>query len=70
MIGSHPQSFGIRKVEALVGTLFGMVVVAYVVEFFNIKPSVLGIVDGCIPRLWHRYVSTQTFVSQRPSVKI
>mmetsp|Transcript_20841 Transcript_20841/g.45666 ORF Transcript_20841/g.45666 Transcript_20841/m.45666 type:complete len:604 (-) Transcript_20841:202-2013(-) len=51
------QTFGIRKVEALVGTLFGMVVFAYVIEFFKIKPSVLGIVDGCIPRLFHRNAS-------------
>eukprot|EP00241_Pyramimonas_parkeae_P003935 CAMPEP_0114236378 /NCGR_PEP_ID=MMETSP0058-20121206/6810_1 /TAXON_ID=36894 /ORGANISM="Pyramimonas parkeae, CCMP726" /LENGTH=606 /DNA_ID=CAMNT_0001348319 /DNA_START=130 /DNA_END=1950 /DNA_ORIENTATION=- len=48
------QSFGIRKVEALVGSLFGMVVVAYILEMFFIQPSVLGIVDGCLPRLWHK----------------
>lgn len=51
------QSFGIRKVEALVGTLFGLVVVAYIVELFYIKPSILGIIDGCIPRLWHKNAS-------------
>eukprot|EP00239_Pterosperma_sp_CCMP1384_P007856 CAMPEP_0197854932 /NCGR_PEP_ID=MMETSP1438-20131217/25597_1 /TAXON_ID=1461541 /ORGANISM="Pterosperma sp., Strain CCMP1384" /LENGTH=580 /DNA_ID=CAMNT_0043469851 /DNA_START=191 /DNA_END=1933 /DNA_ORIENTATION=+ len=48
------QSFGIRKVEALVGTLFGLVCVCYICEVFFTRPSVLGVVDGLIPRLWHK----------------
>mmetsp|Transcript_36397 Transcript_36397/g.50574 ORF Transcript_36397/g.50574 Transcript_36397/m.50574 type:complete len:470 (-) Transcript_36397:537-1946(-) len=48
------QSLGIRKIEAVVGTLFGMVVIGYVFELFFIRPSVLGVVDGMLPRLWHR----------------
>ncbi|KAK3248555.1 hypothetical protein CYMTET_41983 [Cymbomonas tetramitiformis] len=48
------QAFGIRKVEALVGSLFGMVVVCYIMEVFYVKPSVLGVMDGMLPRLWHK----------------
>ena len=46
------QSFGIRKVEALVGSLFGLVVCCYLVEFIMVRPSVLGVVDG---RALHSY---------------
>jgi Mn2+/Fe2+ NRAMP family transporter len=46
------QSFGIRKVEALVGGLFGLVVCCYFVELLMVRPSVLGVVDGLLPRLW------------------
>ena len=36
------------------GSLFGMVVVAYCLELFFIRPSVLGVVDGLLPRLWFK----------------
>ena len=48
------QSFGIRKVEAVVGAMFGLVVCCYLVELVLVRPSVLGIVDGLLPRLWHK----------------
>ena len=42
------------QVEAMVGSLFGMVVIAYCLELFFIRPSVLGVVDGLLPRLWFK----------------
>mmetsp|Transcript_24207 Transcript_24207/g.76135 ORF Transcript_24207/g.76135 Transcript_24207/m.76135 type:complete len:543 (-) Transcript_24207:188-1816(-) len=47
------QQFGIRKVEALVGALFGLVVACYMVELSFVKPDLGGVLDGMIPRLWH-----------------
>ena len=47
------QYFGIRKVEALVGTMFGLVVLCYMVELNFVKPDLGGVLDGMIPRLWH-----------------
>ena len=47
------QYFGIRTVEMIVGLLFGAVLLCYVVEIFMVSPSVTGILDGLIPRLWH-----------------
>lgn len=47
------QSFGVRRVEAFVGILFGLVLCAYLVEVALIKPDWPGVVDGLIPRLTH-----------------
>ena len=48
------QSLGIRKIEALIGSLFGLVVCCYFVELLMVRPSVLGVMDGLLPRLWHK----------------
>ena len=47
------QYFGIRTVEMIVGMLFGTVLLCYLVEIFLVSPSIGGILDGMIPRLWH-----------------
>ncbi|QDZ23170.1 natural resistance-associated macrophage protein [Chloropicon primus] len=47
------QYFGIRTVEMIVGLLFGAVLLCYLVEIFMVSPSIGGILDGLVPRLWH-----------------
>lgn len=47
------QSCGVRRVEMFIGVLFGLVLLAYLVEVAMIKPDYALLVDGLVPRLSH-----------------
>ena len=49
-----PQFWGIRKLEMLVGVFFTLILCCYLVEVTQIQPPLLEVLDGLLPRLYHR----------------